>query len=279
MLHAHVSLSSPDGETRAGHLMPGTTVFACEVCVQELKGTPLARAYDDVTGLNLWPASIGTRNPILGSRLRRPGRDARIAEILSGNVVPKHRHGFCVWLSGLCAAGKTTIAEILASMLMDHGREVTLLDGDVVRTHLSRGLGFTKDDRDSNILRMGFVASEIVRHKGAVICAAVSPYEATRRQVRNMVGGDRFVLVFVNTPLEECKRRDPKGLYAKALRGELSGFTGIDDPYEPPPDPEIVLDTVGSTPEQSAGRIIRHLVAEGFLLHSSASVETGDLYI
>jgi len=123
---------------------------------------------------------------------------------------------------------------------------VTVLDGDVVRTHLSRGLGFGKEDRDLNIRRIGFVAAEIVRHEGTVVCAAVSPYRATRNDVRNMIGPDRFIEVFVDTPLEECERRDTKGMYAKARRGEIKNFTGIDDPYEPPQHPEIKLVTVGT---------------------------------
>ena len=119
-----------------------------------------------------------------------------------------------------------------------------MLDGDVVRTHLSKGLGFSKEDRDTNIRRIGFVAAEIVRHGGVAVCAAVSPYRATRDEVRHMVGADHFVEVFVDTPLEVCERRDSKGMYAKARRGEIKGFTGIDDPYEAPEHPEITLDTV-----------------------------------
>jgi sulfate adenylyltransferase len=145
---------------------------------------------------------------------------------------------------------------------------VTLLDGDVVRTHLSKGLGFSREDRDINIRRIGFVASEIVRHGGLAICSAISPYRATRNDVRNMVGGDRFVEVFVDTPIEVCESRDRKGLYAKARRGEIQGFTGIDDPYEPPEDPEVVLQTVGRTPEENAHAILRHLQAMGILRES-----------
>jgi sulfate adenylyltransferase len=142
---------------------------------------------------------------------------------------------------------------------------VTLLDGDVVRTNLSQGLRFSKEDRDRNIRRIGFVAAEIVRHGGAVVCAAVSPYRATRNDVRSMVGKDRFVEVFVDTPIEVCESRDKKGLYAKARRGEITGFTGIDDPYEPPLSPEITLETQASTIEENAGRILDYLVREGFV--------------
>src|SRR5258708_10357656 len=121
---------------------------------------------------------------------------------------------------------------MLVSLLPEHGRHVTLLDGDVVRTHLSKGLGFSKEDRDANILRIGFVAAEIVRHGGAVVCAAVSPYRATRDQVRSMIGGERFIEVFVDTPLDVCESRDTKGMYAQARSGAIRNFTRIDDPYE-----------------------------------------------
>lgn len=149
-------------------------------------------------------------------------------------------------------------------MLMARGRQVTLLDGDVVRTHLSKGLGFSREDRDTNIRRIGFVAAEVVRHGGAVICAVVSPYRATRDQVRAMIG-EGFVSVFVDTPVEECERRDVKGMYALARAGEIHGFTGVDDPYEPPLNPEVTVRTVGETPEQSAGEILAHLLERGFL--------------
>ncbi len=136
---------------------------------------------------------------------------------------------------------------------------VTLLDGDVVRTHLSKGLGFSKEDRDTNVRRVGFVASEVVRHGGAVVCAMVSPYRATRDEVRATMGSGCFVEVFVDTPLEVCENRDAKGLYAKARRGELTGFTGIDDPYESPESPELRLDTVSHTVEANAQLILRYL--------------------
>jgi sulfate adenylyltransferase len=193
-----------------------------------------------------------------------------VAELLSQAYPPRRQQGFCVWFTGLPSAGKSTIAEILAVMLMQHGRQVTVLDGDVVRTHLSKGLGFSKPDRDANILRIGFVASEIARHHGTVICAAVSPYSAARDQVRTMVGEDRFVLVYVATPVEVCEQRDVKGLYARAHAGELKGFTGVDDPYEPPPAPDLALMTTDCTPEESASGIIRHLRDKGFLAAGTA---------
>jgi sulfate adenylyltransferase len=192
------------------------------------------------------------------------------AAILGQLYPPAHQRGFCVWLTGLSGAGKSTIAEILVTLLMEHGRRVTVLDGDVVRTHLSKGLGFSREDRDANILRIGFVAAEITRHDGAVICAAVSPYRATRNRVREMVGDPAFLEVFVDTPLDVCERRDAKGMYAKARRGEIRGFTGLDDPYEPPLDPELRLTTTDCTAEDNARRIVAHLVKAGFLLDEPA---------
>lgn len=187
------------------------------------------------------------------------------AAILAEASPPLHRRGFCVWFTGLSGAGKSTIAEILAILLLERGRQVTVLDGDVVRTHLSKGLGFSKEDRDTNIRRIGFAASEIVRHHGAVICAAVSPYRATRNEVRSMVGTGHFVEVFVDTPLEVCEQRDLKGFYAKARRGEVKGFTGIDDPYEAPVSAELRLTTTDCTPEDNARKIAAYLTEQGLL--------------
>jgi sulfate adenylyltransferase len=188
-----------------------------------------------------------------------------VAEILAETYPPRHKQGVCIWFTGLSGSGKSTTAEILTVLLQEHGRQVTILDGDVVRTHLSRGLGFGKEDRDLNIRRIGFVAAEIVRHGGTVICAAVSPYRATRNDVRNMVGADQFIEVFVDTPLEECERRDTKGMYAKARRGEIKSFTGIDDPYEPPLHSEIRLETVGPSPEANGKTILEYLIDNRFI--------------
>ena len=179
---------------------------------------------------------------------------------------PRNKQGLCLWFTGLSGSGKSTIAGALSAMLLEHGRQATVLDGDVVRTHLSKGLGFSKEDRDVNILRIGFVAGEIARHNGTVICAAISPYRSTRNEARKMVGDDHFVEIFVDTPLEVCEQRDVKGLYARARRGEIKGFTGIDDPYEVPIDPEIVVNTVGSTPESNARKIVEYLEERGFVL-------------
>ena len=187
------------------------------------------------------------------------------SEVLAEMYPPLHRQGVCIWFTGLSGAGKSTTADVLTVLLLEHGRQVTVLDGDVVRTHLSKGLGFGKEDRDTNIRRIGFVASEIVRHGGAVICAAVSPYRATRDEVRTMVGVDNFVEVFVDTPLEVCEERDAKGMYAKARRGEITGFTGIDDPYEPPFAPDLTLDTLTHTPEVNARLILDLLIGSGLV--------------
>lgn len=188
-----------------------------------------------------------------------------VAEILAEMNPPRYRQGACVWLTGLVCAGKSTTAQILTILLQERGRSVTLLDGDVVRTHFSDELGFSKEDRDANVRRIGFVASEIVQHGGIVICAAVSPYRSTRNEVRNMVGKEHYVETFVDAPLEVCESRDTKGLYARARRGELQGFTGIDDPYEAPRYPELHLDSVNHSAEENAHHILTYLIEKGFV--------------
>ncbi len=190
----------------------------------------------------------------------------KVAEILVEANPPRHRQGFCIWFTGLSGAGKSTTAEILAVKLLEFGRRVTVLDGDVVRTNLSKGLGFSREDRDTNIRRIGFVASEIVRHSGAVICAAVSPYLATRSECRAMVGNEHFIEVYVNTPLEVCEQRDTKGMYLLARAGKIKSFTGIDDPYEAPPDPELTIETEINSAEESVELIIDCLLERGFIL-------------
>ena len=190
------------------------------------------------------------------------------AEILREMYPPRHKQGFCIWFTGLSGSGKSATTQVLTSLLLERGREIAILDGDVVRTHLSKGLGFSKDDRDTNILRIGFVAGEIVHAGGAVICAAISPYRATRNEARKMVG-ENFVTVYMDTPVEVCEERDVKGLYAKARQamesGKPMGFTGVDDPYEPPIDPEITLKGYGATPEENARFIVKYLEDQGYL--------------
>lgn len=198
------------------------------------------------------------------------------AEILQQMYPPKHEQGICLWFTGLSGSGKSTTAEILTSLLLERGRQVTLLDGDVVRTHLSKGLGFSRDDRDTNILRIGFVAGEIARHGGIVIAAAISPYRATRNEVRKMVGDNRFIEIFVDTPIEVCEERDVKGLYARARRGQITGFTGVDDPYEVPVDPELTLHTVDITPKQNALEIIDFLEQHGYLTPDGVNGNSGN---
>ncbi len=190
----------------------------------------------------------------------------QVAEILAKSHPPRHEQGICVWFTGLSGAGKSSTAEVLTVRLQERGRQVSLLDGDVVRTRLSKGLGFSKEDRDMNVLRIGSVAAEIVMHGGVAVCASVSPYRAARNQIRGMVGADRFVEVFVDTPLDICEARDTKGLYARARRGDIVGFTGVDDPYEPPGSPELRIETQEQSIEQNARTVLQLLLDRGFVL-------------
>jgi sulfate adenylyltransferase len=197
------------------------------------------------------------------------------ADILQQMYPPRHEQGFCIWFTGLSGSGKSTTAEVLTSLLLERGKQITVLDGDVVRTHLSKGLGFSPEDRDTNILRIGFVAGEIARHGGAIICAAISPYRSTRNEARKMVGEERFIEVYVDTPIEVCESRDVKGMYARARRGQITGFTGVDDPYEVPMNPEITLYTVDSTPEENARKIVAYLEERGFILPDGNGYKAG----
>jgi adenylylsulfate kinase len=174
----------------------------------------------------------------------------------------EHR-GFTLWFTGLSGAGKTTIAEIVEHELRERGRSVEVLDGDIVRTNLSKGLGFSRDDRNINVLRIGFVANLLTRNGVAVIVSAISPYKEARDQVRRRIID--FVEVFVDAPLEVCAERDVKGLYKKAFAGEIEQFTGVSDPYEPPAAPELHIKTDEETPEESAGRVITRLEELGYL--------------
>ncbi len=190
-----------------------------------------------------------------------------IIEELRTIYPPKHQQGFTVFFTGLSGSGKSTIANALLVKMLENGkRRVTILDGDVVRKHLSSELGFSKEHRDLNILRIGYVAAEITKNGGVAICAPIAPYSKTRKEVRSMiedVGG--FVEVYVNTPLEECEKRDRKGLYAMARAGKIKGFTGIDDPYEEPENPEMIIDTLEMSPELAAHRLFVKLESLGFI--------------
>jgi adenylylsulfate kinase len=165
--------------------------------------------------------------------------------------------GFCVWLTGLSASGKTTIAHLLEKALLARGMKVQVLDGDIIRTNLSAGLGFTRADREINLRRMAFVAGLLVRHGIVVVVSAITPYQSIREEVRNTI--DEFVEVYLRCPLEICIQRDPKGLYHKALAGEIRNFTGIDDPFETPRRPDIELRTDEESPERGLYKILTFL--------------------
>jgi adenylylsulfate kinase len=175
----------------------------------------------------------------------------------------RHEKGVVVWLTGLSGAGKSTIAEALAPALRARGKRVELLDGDVVRTHLSKGLSFSREDRDLNVARIAFVAHLLARNGVYVVVAAISPFRAAREDARVTIGD--FVEVHVAPPLEECVRRDVKGLYKKALAGEIAHFTGVNDPYEPPASPEVAIDTSTRTVEDGVNAIVSTLTKLGYL--------------
>jgi adenylyl-sulfate kinase len=174
------------------------------------------------------------------------------------------RAGFTVWFTGLSGSGKSTIAEMLFHEFQARGMKTEILDGDVVRQNLSKGLGFSKEDRDTNILRIGFVADLLTRNGVATICCPISPYKETRDAVRAQIGA--FVEIYVHATVEEiAANRDPKGLYRKALAGEITGFTGVDDPYQAPEHPELVVDTMTQTPEESLQHVLTRLRELGHL--------------
>lgn len=243
------------------------------LCFSEFLYLPAENRYEEASRVPAGVAAIslsGTevREEYLQRGRRLPDWFTRpeVAAILESAHPPLHQQGFCLWFTGLSSAGKTTTANVLTVRLLEHGRQVTLLDGDVVRTHLSRGLGFSKEDRDVNIRRIGYVASEVVRHGGAIICAAVSPYRATRNECRSLVGSNRFIEIFVDTPLAVCEARDTKGMYRLARAGKIKNFTGVDDPYEPPVTPEIIIDGVERSAEENAELIIAYLIERRLIL-------------
>jgi adenylylsulfate kinase len=180
------------------------------------------------------------------------------------NGANRHGRGFTLWFTGLSGAGKTTIADIVERELRTRHGKVEVLDGDIVRTNLSKGLGFSREDRDTNVLRIGFVADLLTRNGVGVIVSAISPFKEVRDQVRRNVGED-FIEVFVDAPLEVCAERDVKGLYKKAFSGEIPQFTGVSDPYEPPAAPELHIKTNEEEPQESARRVIVRLEEFGYL--------------
>jgi sulfate adenylyltransferase len=234
--------------------------LAAEDRYEEASRVPAGAVTRSISGTQVRDAYLGKGVPLPEWFTRR-----EVAEILAESYPPRERQGFCIWFTGLSGAGKSTTAESVVRLLMERGRQVTVLDGDIVRTHLSKGLGFSKEDRDANILRIGFVAAEVVRHGGAVVCAAVSPYRATRDAVRAMVGADQFLEIFVDTPLDVCETRDVKGMYAQARAGKVKNFTGIDDPYEAPDTPALTLDTVQMSAEDNARSIVEKVREKGFV--------------
>lgn len=177
-------------------------------------------------------------------------------------------NGFTVWLTGLSGAGKTTLSGAVAQAIRERGRSVEVLDGDIVRTTLSKGLGFSREDRDTNIRRIGFVARLLTRNGVTVIVAAISPYRAVRDELRTEIGS--FVEVFVRCPIEELIRRDVKGLYERALKGEVAQFTGVSDPYELPLNPEVTVDSDQETIEQSTAKVMDALERLGYVPALSA---------
>jgi sulfate adenylyltransferase len=214
---------------------------------------------------------------ISGTELRRrlqEGRDLptwftfpEVADELRRTHPPRFQQGFTVFMTGLSGSGKSTIASALLVKFMETGgRPVTLLDGDIVRKNLSSELNFSKEHRDINIRRIGFVAAEITKNGGIAICAPIAPYDSVRKEVRSLIEpGGGFVLVHIATPIEVCEERDRKGLYAKARAGILKEFTGISDPYEEPVDADLVIDTTKLSPEESAQEILLFLEREGYV--------------
>jgi sulfate adenylyltransferase len=192
---------------------------------------------------------------------------AEVASELRRTYPPRHRQGFTVFFTGLSGSGKSTIANVLLVKLLEMGgRPVTLLDGDIVRKNLSSELGFSKEHRDLNIRRIGFVAREITQNGGIALCAPIAPYDTLRKELRESIasrGG--FILVYASTPLDVCEGRDRKGLYAKARAGLIPAFTGVSDPYEPPSDAEVIIDTTNITPEEAAQEIVLYLEKQGYL--------------
>jgi len=234
---------------------------------------PVDDAYEPVDGLDEETETASISGTELRERLAS-GREIpewfsypEVVAELRRTHPPRSKRGFVVFMTGLSGSGKSTVANVLRTKLLEHGGQtVTLLDGDLVRKNLSSELGFSKQHRDLNILRIGYVAAEIAKHGGIAICAPIAPYDQVRQQNKRTIeeNGGGHILVHVATPLETCEARDRKGLYAKARAGIIKGFTGIDDPYEEPDDADITIDTTDITPEEAANQILLHLEKEGW---------------
>jgi sulfate adenylyltransferase len=231
-----------------GEYMPRSEVAEGEN-VLDLSGTELRRRLKEGSDIPAWFSY------------------PEIIEELRNRYPSRARQGFTLFMTGLSGAGKSTIANIIVAKLMEIGtRPVTLLDGDIVRKNLSSELGFSKEHRDLNIRRIGFVASEITKNRGVAVCAPIAPYRAVRREVRELIDPlGAFIEVYIKASVDVCEQRDRKGLYAKARAGLIKGFTGIDDPYEEPENAEIVLDTASMSPEDSAAQVLLYLENEGFI--------------
>ncbi len=247
--------------------------FRLMVYVEELKSyVPRDQVPEGMRALGISGTELRKRLSI-GQELPEWFTFPEVARELRKSHPPRHKQGFTVFFTGLSGAGKSTIANVLMVKLLEAGgRPVTLLDGDIVRKNLSSELGFSKEHRDLNIRRIGFVASEITKNGGIAICAPIAPYARVRHEVRQVVGqGGGFILIHVATPLEVCEQRDRKGLYAKARKGIIQQFTGISDPYEEPENPEVVIDTTDISPEEAAQMIYLHLEREGYIGLNGAS--------
>ncbi|MPZ63218.1 MAG: adenylyl-sulfate kinase [Propionibacteriales bacterium] len=263
-----VGEGSPRGVSAAG-LIRATLAAAEEIGDAEVVAVPLARRDDDAADRRLrdFVAEHYATAGVLDYRNEGESPDA-IRRIVDQDRPPRHRRGVVVFFTGFSGSGKSTLARALHDVLLERGgRTVTSLDGDVVRRHLSAGLGFSREDRETNIRRIGWVAAEISRHGGVAICSPIAPFDSTRQEVRRMVeaAGGGFVLVHVSTPIEECERRDRKGLYAKARAGEIPDFTGISSPYEVPEDATVSVDTTGRSIEDALSDVLKVLYAEGWL--------------
>ena len=242
--------------------IPGADVVAVPLARRRPDGSAAA---DDERLLDAVAAAYaeGTSRPSYQGEL-----PVAVAAVVEQDRPPRERRGLVVFFTGLSGSGKSTIARALYDTVLERGdRTVTSLDGDVVRHHLSKGLGFSREDRETNIRRIGWVGAEISRHGGMAICSPIAPFDATRQEVRTMArdAGGGFVLVHVATPLEECERRDRKGLYARARAGLIPDFTGISSPYEAPADADVAVDTTGRSVADCLDEVLAVLIAEGWL--------------